>query len=109
MSATMSLRHSGMVLMAFHTSFLSSSVFTVPTKWSLPSFSCALPSNRPFAVEMAYAYLSRSPMIGVLLFQEVQVTFLSHLSHEREPVAFGADREPAHVSDAEPAETREDC
>src|SRR5689334_2363480 len=43
MSATMSSRQSGMVLMSFQISFLMSSEATVPLKKSFPSFSSALP------------------------------------------------------------------
>src|SRR6266487_5686302 len=75
MSAMMSFFQSGMVLIAFQISFFSSSVLTDPAKWSLPFSSCALPSNLPFAIEMAYAYLSRNPMLASSL-RPVQTTFL---------------------------------
>src|SRR4030095_190752 len=57
------------VLIASQILFASSCVGTVPLKKSLPSRSSAEPCiRRVFAVWMAYAYLSRSP-ITVLLQQ----------------------------------------
>src|SRR5262245_50526094 len=69
MSATISSRHVGMVLMAFQISFASASDLAVPTKCSLPSFSCALPSNLPLAVWMAHAYVSLKPILTSRFFR----------------------------------------
>ena len=58
----MSFCHVGMVLIALQISFFSASVATVPFQWSFPSRSSALPWNLPFAVWIAYTYVSLKPM-----------------------------------------------